>query len=194
VSVSEKTALTSASLTDAMNLALEYLRDSFRPLDENRGGWYHKLDDKRPGVTASAVGLYVFRLAGVRFERTGDVLRYLVSEQISLPNDPGGVNGGWAVRTTEGFPIVECTAWVVRVLSVAGTSIEGIQGALVRGAAWLERNQNTDYGWGSYGGRPSRVFTTALALMALQECGGSPEVISNGLRWLRSAQSPEEPA
>jgi hypothetical protein len=66
--------------------------------------------------------------------------------------------------------------------------------ALAAGIEWLEQNQNTDFGWGSYKGQPSRVFTTALSTLALTECGGSKEVISNAHQWLIEAQSPNQAA
>src|SRR5690606_15006618 len=123
------------------------------------------------------------------FERADDVVSYLVSQQTSGPGRQ--FDGGWAVRTTNGVPIVEATAWVVRALS---TPVAGAGDAVRRGASFLERNQNTDFGWGSYAGQPSRVFHTALAMLALQECGGDPAIIDNGHKWLINAQSADQPA
>lgn len=66
--------------------------------------------------------------------------------------------------------------------------------ALDAGVTWLEANQNTDFGWGSYKGQASRTFTTALSVLALQESGGSAEVIGNAHKWLIGAQNPNQPA
>lgn len=181
--------LSSKVIEEAINRSLTCLRMNFKTT-EHGGGWYHYLDDGRPGVTASAVGLYCFHLAGVRFEHTPEVVRYLLSEQV---NSEGDAHGGWAIRTTSGVPIVEATTWVLRALSAVGARDIGCFDAVADGAAWLERNQNTDFGWGSYKGQPSRVFTTALAILALSECGGSPEVIANAQKWLIGTRNHHEP-
>jgi hypothetical protein len=174
-----------------MEMALSCLRTNFRTTSSGDAGWYHYLDDPSPGVTASAVGLFCFRMASVSFERTNDVLSYLISQQAT---GTGKTEGGWSVRTTHGFPIIEATAWVVRALSSPAAGPVNAGEALRRGARYLEVNQNTDFGWGSYSGQPSRVFHTALAMLALQECGGDTTVIENAHKWLVNAQAPDQPA
>ncbi|MGK5531002.1 prenyltransferase/squalene oxidase repeat-containing protein [Streptomyces sp. URMC 129] len=59
---------------------------------------------------------------------------------------------------------------------------------------WLKANQNVDFGWGSHAGQPSRVFLTAISMLALQECYGDKEAVTNAQRWLIDAQSPQLPA
>ena len=185
-------ALSSSSLDEAIARSLACLRRNFRTTGEATGttetteaaGWYHYLDDPNPGVTASAVALYCFSLAGTEFERTDQVVKYLINRQIK-----GQHGGGWAVRTTSNFPIVEATAWVLRCLSLPQSRMTATRAALDSGLEWLQTNQNTDFGWGSYKGHPSRTFTTALSVLALQECGGCREVISNAHKWLIEAQS-----
>lgn len=181
--------LSGRMLTTAIDHGLECLRRNFRSASGS-AGWYHFLDDPAAGVTASAVGLFIFRVAGQRFERAEEVVRYLVGQQVKQ----GDERGGWAIRTMNGFPIVEATVWAVRALSLPGTGLLQATDALRMGAEYLERNQNTDFGWGSYGGQPSRVFHTALTMLALQECGGSTAVIDNGKKWLVGAQNSQAPA
>lgn len=183
--------LSCADLTDTIEKALSALRANFRTTASGDTGWYHYLDDPNPGVTASAVGLYCFRLAGVTFERTSDVLSWLISQQVS-GNEK--TDGGWSVRTTHGFPIVEATAWVLRALSSPVAGLINAGDAIRRGAQYLQQNQNTDFGWGSYLGQPSRVFHTALAMLALQECGGDSSTIENGQKWLVNTQAQDQPA
>jgi hypothetical protein len=125
----------------------------------------------------------------VEFERADQVLDFLVSRQIKT-----STGGGWAVRSTQDFPIVEATAWVVRSLSLPQARKRTTREALDAGIEWLEANQNTDFGWGSYKGQPSRVFTTALSVLALFEGGGSRKVISDAHKWLIEAQSSPQPA
>jgi hypothetical protein len=181
--------LTSGSIEEALERSLVCLRKSFRTSDSG-AGWYHYLDDANPGVTASAVGLYCFHLAGSHFERTDEVLRYLLAEQVKTTEG----RGGWPVRTTGGMPVVEATAWVVRALSTPSASRVACWEAIEAGAEWLAANQNTDFGWGSYKGQPSRVFTTVLTMLALQECGAQSEAVANAQKWLNDAQSPGQPA
>lgn len=182
--------LSSRDIEDAITRALTCLRSNFRTTDTG-GGWYHYLDDQRPGVTASAVGLYCFHLAGSQFERTQESLRFLLSQQV---RQEGPQHGGWPVRTTNGVPVVEATAWVLCAMSATHVRSAICYQALFDGIAWLERNQNTDFGWGSYKGRPSRVFTTSLAMLALSESGGNSETVTNAQKWLNDAQSPSAPA
>lgn len=98
------------------------------------------------------------------------------------------------MRTTHGFPIVEATAWVVRAMSRPGTRLQQAGESLQKGAAWLERSQNTDFGWRSCYGQPSRVFNTALTMLALEQCGGSESTIGNAQKWLIDAESQGQPA
>ena len=183
------------SIDKSITLAVSCLRGHFRTVPSETesptaaAGWYHYLDDPTPGITASAVGLYCFSLANVEFERTGQVVDYLISRQIKTP-----FGSGWAVRTTNDTPIVEATAWVVRSLNLPQTRTRASRAALDSGIEWLEANQNTDYGWGSYKGRPSRTFTTALSILALQESGGSRSVISHAHKWLIEVQGSSHPA
>lgn len=180
--------LSGTAVTESIDRALGCLRRNFRTTP-GAAGWYHYLDDQSPGVTASAVGLFCFSLAGVRFERTPDVVAYLASQQKTSAD---GLSGGWSVRTTNGFPISEATSWVVRALSRPGTGVLG-GGALARGAEWLRANQNVDFGWGSYLGQPSRVFHTALNMLALQESGAGADAVAGAQRWLIDGQNARTP-
>jgi hypothetical protein len=181
-----ETTLTTLRIDEAISRSLACLKNSFRTTEDGAAGWYHYLDDTHPGVTASAVGLYCFHLAGIPFERSDEVIKYLIAEQVRRPEG----SGGWSVRTTSGVPIVEATAWVVRALSTVGSGRGPCWQALEAGAQWLADNQNTDFGWGSYKGQPSRVFTTVLAMLALEECGGFADTLANAQKWLNDAQSP----
>ena len=181
--------LSSSRIDEAIRLSLTCLRANFRTTSDGAAGWYHYLDDPEPGVTASAVGLYCFGLANSHFERTDQVVEYLLGQRVKTPD-----GDGWAVRTTSGFPIVEATSWVLRALSVPQANSAAKADALTAGRRWLESNQNTDFGWGSYKRQPSRVFTTVLSILALHECGGSSDVIANGQKWLIEAQSQNQAA
>ncbi|WP_433376146.1 prenyltransferase/squalene oxidase repeat-containing protein [Streptosporangium sp. CA-115845] len=182
----ESTDLSSVDISRSLNGALSCLSKTYRSNPDGSGGWYHYLDDLQPGVTASAVGLFTFDLVGSHFDCTAEVLRYLLSEQERTPE---GELGGWSVRTTEGFAVLEATAWVVRALSRRGVADLKVVDALRGGVEWLKRNQNPDRGWGSHLNEPSRVFHTALATLAMQESGGDPEVIAGGVSWLIKAQN-----
>lgn len=182
--------LTIESIDRSVDRALNCLRQNYRAPGGGEAGWYHYLDDPHPGVTASAVGLGLFGRAGRQFEQSDKVIAYLLGQQV-LDSSPA--HGGWAMRTTHGFPVVEATAWVLRLMAGPGVDRIAVARSLCEGANWLAENQNTDFGWGSYRGQPSRVFHTALAMLALQECGGHPEVVANGQKWLIDAQDPHCP-
>lgn len=180
--------LSGTAVTESIDRAVGCLRQAFRT-GPDAAGWYHYLDDPQPGITASAVGLFTFSLAGLRFERSAEVVSYLTGEQRLSPD---GRQGGWSVRTTNGFPIVESTAWVLRALSRPGTTL-GSGETLRLGIEWLRAQQNVDFGWGSYRGQPSRVFLTALNMLALHEAGAESEALTNAQRWLIDVQNPQAP-
>ena len=102
--------ISGATITNCIEGALSCLRKNFRTGDGG-AGWYHFLDDPDPGVTASAVGLFAFQAGRTSFERADEVVSYLAGQQVS--GEPQ-IDGGWPVRTTQGFPITEATAWVVK--------------------------------------------------------------------------------
>jgi hypothetical protein len=185
-------AIDGTRIQHALDLVVRCLRENLRPgPTEGSAGWYHYLDDPRPGVTASAVGLFVLALTGRRLDQHDAVVRFLVNEQITSDDDR---DGGWPVRTSEGTPIIEATAWVVRALRFSGGLPAVVGEALGRGTEWIARNQNSDHGWGSYRGEPSRVFHTALAVLALEDCGTHPTAVRNARRWLLQAGNSDEPA
>lgn len=187
-----RAVLVSSGIDDAVQKAMTCLERSCRDGNPGMAGWYHYLDDSRPGVTASAVGLLLHRMTGSRFDREPEVIAYLLSEQAQ---DPDGRPGGWPVRTTDGFPILEATAWVVRALSLTGTGRPDVAEALRNGARWLVDNQNPDGGWGSYKGQPSRTFHTALAVLALTESGiAAPATFPTAAEWLRKRAVAGHPA
>jgi hypothetical protein len=185
--MTRENVLTSTSIQQAMTRSISCLRMNFRTLESGGGGWYHYFDDPRPGVTASAAALYCFHLAGADFAHADEVIEFLLGKQ---DHGEGPERGGWAVRTTYGVPLVEATAWVLRSLGALNVGSLRNHDAIANGMEWLERNQNSDFGWGSYLGQPSRVYTTTQAILALAQCGGSRTAISNAQNWLNSAQSP----
>lgn len=90
--------LSSDRVDAAVELSLACLRGNFRTKPETASqpraaGWYHYLDDPNPGVTASAVGLYCFSLAGTEFERTDQVVEYLISQQVKGAGGAAGPSG-----------------------------------------------------------------------------------------------------
>ncbi|MFD4247117.1 hypothetical protein ACFWP3_36845 [Streptomyces sp. NPDC058525] len=92
--------LSGTAVTASIDLAIGCLRQNFRTAPDAAAGWYHSLHDPNPGITASAVGLFTFGLAGGRFERAAEVVGYLTAQQ-RLSDD--GRTGGRPVRTTNGF-------------------------------------------------------------------------------------------
>lgn len=176
-------------LNGGIEQAVNCLQREFRSTSGG-SGWYHYLDDPEPGVTASAVGLFIHSLANTQFDRSDEIIEYLLRQQITAD---GSNKGGWSVRTTMGFPILESTAWVLRALARERPSIASAT-AIQMGTDWILRNQNADNGWGSYRGEKSRVFLTSLALLALAECGRTDELFSKGQRWLLAAQHPSSSA
>src|SRR4051812_11000372 len=107
--ITHQARVDAAEIDASVRRALGLLRYTFRsPPGSGEAGWYHYLDDPRPGITASAVGLCCFSVADQLFERSDEVVRYIVANQV--PRQQGArvsahdeelLRGGWPIRTTE---------------------------------------------------------------------------------------------
>ena len=140
---------------------------------------------------------------------SADVTAHVVEmlAHVGLADDPvtrGGVD--WLLRSQEadgswfgrwGANYVYGTGAVVPALVAAGISPE--HGAIRRAAAWLERVQNEDGGWGedlrsyddpaAWSGRgESTASQTAWALLALHAAGSEGKVVERGVAYLAETQ------
>ncbi|MBD3339681.1 MAG: hypothetical protein GF353_11270 [Candidatus Lokiarchaeota archaeon] len=186
-------SMSETQLSIAINKTLDFLKKTYRSIpDEEMYGWYHYLDDPKPGITASSVVLYCFNLVGNPFERTEEVLLYLKRKQVI--SEKKKIHGGWPVRTTMNFPILESTSWVLRSSALNHALLNNNAPDISAGYDWIINNQNTDYGWGSYLDQPSRTFTTSLALLALSSLNKYSKELSLGADWLLKNQSADVPA
>jgi hypothetical protein len=95
------------------------------------------------------------------------------------------IDGGWAVNTSHGIPVSECTALVLWVLARCNIQSTASGPDLRRAVQWLSRNQNPDGGWGSFLGRPSRTWLTALSVRALSAARAAEGNLRRGVRWLQ---------
>ncbi|MYW62565.1 hypothetical protein GTY65_00495 [Streptomyces sp. SID8379] len=171
----------------ALENALSFMRNRFRPgQGTGAGGWYHQLDAAVPGPTATAVGVDMFQRVGAPFDHFAECLGFLRERQARSADTR--VNGGWSTNTSLGHPVMEATGWVAYVIGTARTGLVG-NGPDARAAyEWLVNNQNTDGGWGSLVGCPSRVWLTCLGLRALHQLNPYAEAITTGLEWLMAAR------
>lgn len=177
----------------AINRSIGLLRKTYRSNPQNSNyGWYHYLDDPNAGVTASAVALFCFYLTEETFELTDQVLKFLLSKQISSQDD--SLDGGWSIRTTFDFPIIESTAWVVRSLALNHAFFDQEAPSIERGYRWILRHQNLDHGWGSIHNQPSRIFLTSLAILALSSVNKYSTEISLGADYLLKHRRSDIPA
>jgi hypothetical protein len=186
-------SLRQSAIINSIELALSLLRKTYRSNPyQNEFGWYHYLDDPSPGVTASAVSLFCFSIANQPFEHTEQVITYLKDRQI-FSSDPR-LNGGWSVRTTFDFPVVESTAWVLRSLYLNQISLNKNSPDIKAAYSFLVNNQNMDHGWGSCYGQPSRIFHTSLAIIALASFNRFSQEVSLGADWLIQSRQKDIPA
>ncbi|MBO2452785.1 terpene cyclase/mutase family protein [Actinomadura barringtoniae] len=188
------TAIDMAVLGDRVNESLDVLRDSYTPnaAPGMGGGWYHELARPEPGTTATALGLLAFVEAGRSFEHFDECLAFLTSRQTTSA-DPLR-DGGWATKTSLGMPVVEATAWIARLLARARCDLREDAPDVRRAFRWLIRNQNSDGGWGSLLGSPSRVWLTCLALRALVQLNPYHPSVERGVEWLTADRTGHRPA
>jgi len=174
----------------SISSALSLLRQTYIALPDG-GGWYHQLALDKPGPTATALALSAFLECEPSFEHFEDGLRFLTTRQLRSA-DPL-IQGGWALNTSSGRPVVEATAWVVRFLGMARCTQLKATPDIELGYQWLLVNQNSDGGWGSLLGSPSRVWLTSLALRALVHVDPYSRAVERGIEWLMSQQGSEPP-
>jgi hypothetical protein len=169
--------------------SLDLFDRTYSPESPGAGGWYHRLEAAIPGPSATAVALNAYLLAGRLPNRLSEGLEFLKSRQVSSSDDL--IDGGWAVNTSAGKPVLEATSFVVRFLGFSHLMIGATAPDGMRGFHWIVRNQNPDGGWGSFIGQPSRVWLTAMAIRALLELNPNHESIASGVEWLLRARDPE---
>lgn len=147
------------------------------------GGWYHDLETGPPGPSATAVGLASMLLMARSQERVAEATAFLKARQCRSGDRL--IDGGWAVNTSHGIPVSECTALVLWVLARCNIQSTASGPDLRRAVQWLSRNQNPDGGWGSFLGRPSRTWLTALSVRALSAARAAEGNLRRGVRWLQ---------
>ncbi|WP_131736768.1 prenyltransferase/squalene oxidase repeat-containing protein [Actinomadura roseirufa] len=185
-------AIDMAVLATRIEESLDVLRDTYAPALGTGGGWYHELARPEPGTTATALGLLAFVEAGRPFEYFDEGLAFLAARQTTSSDVLR--DGGWATKTSLGMPVVEATGWIARFLARARCDLREDAPDLRRAYSWLLRNQNSDGGWGSLSGCPSRVWLTCLALRALCQLNPYEPAVERGVEWLTADRTAHRPA
>jgi squalene-hopene/tetraprenyl-beta-curcumene cyclase len=143
------------------------------------------IDEPSADVTAHTVEMLgVLGLGDTPAARRG--VRWLLDNQEA----DGSWFGRWGINHVYG------TGAAVPGLIAAG--VHPSRGCIRRAAAWLERHQNEDGGWGedprSYddpkwiGRGPSTPSQTAWALLALHAAGERSQALARGVAWLVASQ------
>ena len=171
-----------AVLDRQVQAALSLLRRAYRPLDDHAGGWYHDLTDAPPGPVATAIALLAFRLAGKTAPFADASWAFLRQRQVI--SDNSATHGGWAQNIAGNQPTVEATAAVLELIGRGRFAFAAFAPDTSAGVAFLARQQNSDGGWGSCGGNPSRTTLTARALSVLAMLNPDHPAIDSGTRWL----------
>lgn len=147
-------------------------------------GWHGRFAPGRIGSPGSAVPLRFFReYGGLDATTEKEVIKAILSAQYAEGTDAGG----WHILSVSGVPSAEGTAPTLEAL--VGARGPGVGDAIRRAQEWLERSRSTDGGWGSTPGGPSRLYTTALSLLALGRLESpDPDAVDGGVKWLQSVQ------
>lgn len=156
------------------------------------GGWYHRLDSKVPGPSATAVAIHSYLLVNKLPARITEALAFLKSRQVTSADKL--ISGGWSVNTSAGRPVLEATSLVVRLLGFGHLMVGSNAPDAVSGYQWIVTNQNEDGGWGSFAGQPSRVWLTAMAIRSLAEINLNDAAVASGVEWLLRSRDPKTDA
>ncbi|MEV6556473.1 prenyltransferase/squalene oxidase repeat-containing protein [Nocardia sp. NPDC051756] len=181
-----------ALLDQIVDRSIELLVSTHSQTTSNGGGWYHRLDDPTPGPSATAVALETLVRCDAQSSLLGAGLQFLRSRQL-VSTDPL-CNGGWAVNTSFGHPLLEATAVVTRFLGYAKVQCLDSSPDLGQAVDWILANQDGSGGWGSFLGQPPRTWLTCLALQALHEASPFDPAINRGVDWLVRQRSRSAPA
>lgn len=174
------------SVRDCLAKSLELLDRTYSSAAPGVGGWYHRLESSVPGPSATAVALHAYFLTDRLPIHASECLAFLKSRQVVSTDDL--LDGGWAVNTSDGQPLLESTSLVVRLLSLSRIVSTDDGPSLSRGRRWIIRNRNDDGGWGSFLGQPSRTWLTAMAVRALADTDPTEASVSEGVQWLLRAR------
>lgn len=171
-----------SAVQECVERSVQLLHRTFRSSPTGGGGWYHNLEVGPPGPSATSVGLACMALIARTDNHVAEALEFLKLRQIAS-TDPL-LDGGWAVNTSGGVPVTECTALVGWMLGGARSFLAAGGPDLGRALAWLVGNQNPDDGWGSMRGQPSRTWLTAFAVRAIAQLSPRHEALQRGVEWL----------
>jgi hypothetical protein len=175
-------------LYQCVDRALDLFKRTYHKSTLVGGGWYHRLESDTPGPSATAVGLHSFLLFNRIPDHLSDGLAFLKARQV-VAEDPKTC-GGWAVNTSAGRPVLEATSIVARFLGSTRVIIgEDVPNA-VEARKWIVANQNSDGGWGSFYGQPSRIWLTAMAIRALVELNFHDPAVTSAVDWLLRNRDP----
>jgi hypothetical protein len=171
-----------SALETRVERSIQLLHRTFQTSPTGGGGWYHDLESGPPGPSATSVGLACMVLIARTDTHVADALAFLRARQVDSTDVL--LDGGWAVNTSAGVPVTECTALVSWLLARARCFLTGSGPDMARALRWLVHNQNPDGGWGSLRGQPSRTWLTAIAVLALAQLAPRHEAGRRGVGWL----------
>lgn len=168
--------------------SLDLLDRLYTPISPGLGGWYHRLEAGTPGPSATAAALHCYLMAERLPRGLTEGLAFLRERQVASSNNL--LDGGWAVNTSGGRPVLEATSLVLRLLGFAHIMPNECVPDANRAYKWIINNQNRDGGWGSFSGQPSRTWLTAMAIRALGEVNRNDPSVSSGVEWLLRERDP----
>lgn len=162
----------------------------FTWIENERGtGWAHYAEpdpgmEGAHGPTAwggTVEGIRTLLRLGVtpQHEKMRKALEWLEAQQSDDGSWPS-----WGIRVG----CVESTAWVLIALQQAGVDLS--KPRLQSATAYLKklaRKQDHGAAWAAYGGAPTRVYPTLLAIWALHTV--EPALARDGAKWLKQARN-----
>lgn len=157
-------------IKNKMNILISEVETSYTKTSEVSGGWHHYLTSKKVSPLGTALALAILSYKGEKMDLE-------ILSGLNLLNDKVNPDNGFGIKIIEDghISLVESTSFVCLSLMTMLDHIELTEeytnksiDLIAKCGKFLVDNINPFEGWGPRSGYQSKIFSTSVALIALQ--------------------------